>query len=208
MVNLWTSADPAGEVRDLITRFWAYADTQAREELGLRPDYHHINLESRNLSFDINRNYFSKDIQDSITHFMDHFAAVDQSNGQKHQKSILEDRFRIDITAIEIKSCLPRLSGAGKRKALPIRQVDNIYSGALHNMPDVNDNYCLFRAIVILIQQHLLADSFKFSNYKNNNLGKQREDIKKMMDECEIDRSCSNYSIEQYGDKIQVNLKK
>lgn len=207
MVDLWAAVEPMEEVRTMIGTLWAYAEDQARSELGLNPDYFHINIESSNLSWDINRNYFDMDIATGLEQFITHFVAVDQSSKQRTDRSVFEDRFTLDITAIQIKGRLLRLSGAGRnRKLIPIRKPDNIYNGALYNMPEISDTLCLFRAIMVLIQQHLLSDADKFTNYKNKNFGKQRDDIHQLMDACEIPLGLPTYSLEEYGNKIQVRI--
>lgn len=211
MAELEKSSYPDDELKQLLKSFWEFAQQQARDLLKLEPDYVIIRVESRNLEWPINRSFDLNKVENMhnkfIDEFLNYFRQIDQSTQNKGKTSVFEEFFTIDVNAITLKNNKAKFSGGRgqKNRRAMSRQIDNIYPGAIMNVPDVKDDYCLFRSVLLLVKKDLMTSN-EFCKYKWDAANKQKKDIKAMMNWCKIEQN-DGYSIREHGQKIQVIMR-
>lgn len=213
MINGYKVPYPDDSLLALIKRVVKYTEKAAIKERKLRPNHFIVQLESHLLDTSIFVHLRSTN--DSALHeILSEFERIDQSNRAKGRASIIEGPFIIDCSAIEAKKLKPlgkkrNHPGAGCRrqkllqKRLKIKY--NVHSGAFwENFPVISQTLCLFHSILISCS-HVLMDKHNFYNFKRRPTT-QKNALEKMLKWCKISKKQRQYSIEEYGDKIQVYL--
>ncbi|KAL3104405.1 hypothetical protein niasHS_000143 [Heterodera schachtii] len=191
---------PEDVLRNLFTMCLNYA-AEGAESMKLSADHYIFLLTSKHLDYEV-AVHFKKLDNTATERILTRFEMVDQSNKSKERPSICEEPFVIDITAVQSKGTKPKLAGSGRN----VLNVDyRIANGATYELLNT-DNLCLFRAFELLRMKSVLPRQ-RFAEYKRDE-ARQLELVQNLCRGCNIDMSQPFYSIEEYGEMIQVHKDK
>lgn len=213
MVNGYKIPYPDDSLLALIKQVVRYTEKAAIKERKLHPNHFIIQIDSHLLDSSIFVHLRSS--RDAALHeILEEFERVDQSNRAKGRPTIIDGPFIIDCIAIEAK----KKAKAGKKRNHPgagcrrqkrlqkrLKLKYNVHSGAFwENLPVISQTFCLFHSILISCS-HALMNAKQFFKFKASPTA-QKNALEKMMNWCKISKKHRQYSIEEYGDRIQVYL--
>jgi hypothetical protein len=192
---------PEQELRAIFKKCLDKAKNCAWEEMKIVPNHFIVTVDSALLDYGIN-SHFKQINNSSIDELMSYFEKVDQSNKAKGRDAVCGDRFKVDVWAVQTKG-VPRkrkLEGAGRRNFRDYGY--NVYPGALYDHQPFPPSLCLFYALEWCRQKHLLT-RHAFRKWRRNER-RQATTVAQLMRVCGIARGRNAYSIEEYGQRIQV----
>ncbi|KAL3115698.1 hypothetical protein niasHT_013256 [Heterodera trifolii] len=197
---IWNSSYPEDVLKSLFLMCLTYA-AKGAEAMNIVANHFIFLLTARHLDYEIAVHFKNiKKIDGSMAEtILTRFEIVDQSNKAKERPSICEESFVIDITAIESGKQRKKLAGKGRSSDFNIPY--SICDGATFELTN-NDNFCLFRAFEFLRMKHVLPQQ-RFSEYKCDQT-RQLNDVTALCHACGIDVGLPFYSIEEYGERIQM----
>lgn len=200
-------SDPDDVISELINNTWALA-LQRAGDAGITPRLVFATVESVVLEEgDLNCCYrIGEEHKSPAEQLFEMLQKIDQSNKKKNRRSLIEEPFSVDLNIIELKPLTnqQKFAGAGRKRANPVRP-NNVYPGAIMDVPTVGDRFCLFRSVVLLVQKELM-DCVRFRDYKKRPHGQLSRDVQALLESTGIDPTRQYYSIKDFGDKIQVRF--
>lgn len=234
MVDPWAdgmTSDPDQTLQRCIRFTWEECVKRAHQH-NIRPRICLIGLESPALldddmyiTYDMaeNTDNSSKNNNNSMAvklspeeRFINLMTRVDQSNRGKGRHSLVEYPFVLDLNLVDLMplDSRQRRAGAGLKRRRPgldarvcsaLHPAATVYPGAvMTGVPLLHDNFCLFRAVQLLLKRELFTDSKKFIDYKKRPNGQLQRDIEEMMRAADIDPHLPDYTLQEHGPKIQV----
>lgn len=107
---------PDDAVEHMINTMATFVEEKANIELGLKPNFYLVALESQHLDTPIVRHYRQLGAAPMFSPFVNAFRAADQSGQAKGRRSVLEAAFTLDIAAVQTtgRRHLPKLPGKKK----------------------------------------------------------------------------------------------
>ena len=201
-VKLEECEDPESELSKIFNFSVKESSKYAREN-GTSPERMLVVVSSANMESDIKLT-IQKINENSLYSIKNSFIEVNQSNEKKGRPSLYGAPFKVDITVLPAKGTIfepNKHIGRGQKKVQ--RDVrHNIDLDAIYDCGNIEDNYCLFRAIELLRRKEQMAHQ-RFSDYRRNNQ-RQTLDILQLLGELNIPIGLDGYDVETYAPLLQA----